>query len=76
MYTLVMAAFMLIGGKLGDRWGAKRRSCIGLLVYGIGSLITALSQNLRPAAVRLVARSRVSALCWYPGHRGADRDDL
>ena len=24
MYTLVMAAFMLIGGKLGDRWGAKR----------------------------------------------------
>ena len=26
MYTLVMAAFMLIGGKIGDRWGAKRRS--------------------------------------------------
>ena len=24
MYTLVMAAFMLIGGKIGDRWGAKR----------------------------------------------------
>ena len=22
LYTLVMAAFMLIGGKLGDRWGA------------------------------------------------------
>jgi MFS family permease len=46
MYTLVMAAFMLIGGKLGDRWGAKRAFWIGLIVYGTGSLMTALSTNL------------------------------
>jgi len=46
MYTLVMAAFMLLGGKLGDRWGAKRAFWIGLLVYGTGSLMTALSQSL------------------------------
>ena len=46
MYTLVMAAFMLIGGKLGDRWGAKRAFWIGLLVYGTGSMMTALSQSL------------------------------
>lgn len=45
-YTLVMAAFMLIGGKLGDRWGAKRAYMIGLLIYGTGSLITSLSPNL------------------------------
>jgi MFS family permease len=46
MYTLVMAAFMLLGGKLGDRWGAKRAFWIGLLVYGLGSLTTALSPTL------------------------------
>ena len=46
VYTLVMAAFMLIGGKLGDRWGAKRAYMIGMLIYGLGSLITALSPNL------------------------------
>jgi MFS family permease len=46
MYTLVMASFMLLGGKLGDRWGAKRAFTVGLLVYGIGSLITALSPTL------------------------------
>ncbi len=46
MYTLVMAAFMLLGGKLGDRWGAKRAFTIGLLVYGLGSLTTALSPTL------------------------------
>ena len=45
-YTLVMAAFMLIGGKLGDRWGAKRAYMIGMLIYGTGSLITAFSPNL------------------------------
>lgn len=26
VYTLVMAAFMLIGGKLGDRWERRRRT--------------------------------------------------
>ena len=46
MYTLVMAAFMLLGGKLGDRWGAKRAYIVGLLVYGAGSLTTALSPTL------------------------------
>ncbi|MDR3687495.1 MAG: MFS transporter [Coriobacteriia bacterium] len=45
-FTLVMAAFMLTGGKLGNWLGAKRAFGIGLLVYGTGSLLTALSQNL------------------------------
>ncbi len=54
MYTLVMAAFMLLGGKLGDRWGAKRAFVVGLLIYGAGSLTTAFSPTL---AVLLVGWS-------------------
>ncbi len=46
MYTLVMASFMLIGGKFGERWGAKRAFWIGLLVYGTGSFITSIAPNL------------------------------
>lgn len=46
MYTLVMAAFMLLGGKLGDRSGAKRAFMVGLLIYGLGSLTTALAPTL------------------------------
>jgi MFS family permease len=46
LYTLVMASFMLLGGKLGDRWGAKRAYALGMLVYGAGSLTTALSPTL------------------------------
>jgi EmrB/QacA subfamily drug resistance transporter len=45
-YTLVMAAFMLVGAKLGDIFGRTRIFAIGLGVYGLGSLTTALSPNL------------------------------
>jgi MFS family permease len=46
LYTLVMAAFMLTGAKLGDIWGRRRAFGIGLVVYGAGSLTTALSPNV------------------------------
>jgi MFS family permease len=56
MYTLVMAAFMLLGAKLGDILGRNRAFAIGLGIYGIGSLTTALSPNL---AVLLVGWSGI-----------------
>lgn len=46
MYAVVMAAFMITGAKLADRWGQRRTFMIGTAVYGIGSGITALSPNL------------------------------
>src|SRR5690348_9417009 len=45
-YTLVMAAFMITGGKLGQMWGRKRAFAIGLVVYACGSTTTALAPNL------------------------------
>src|SRR4051794_12142222 len=58
-YTLVMAAFMLVGARLGDIWGRNRAFAIGLCVYGVGSLTTALSPNL---AVLLIGWSLVEGL--------------
>jgi EmrB/QacA subfamily drug resistance transporter len=46
LYTLVMAAFMITGGRLGDRWGRRRAFIIGLIVYAVGSSITALAPTL------------------------------
>jgi MFS family permease len=46
LYTLVMAAFMLLGAKLGDILGRNRAFAIGLGIYGLGSLTTSLSPNL------------------------------
>ena len=46
MYTLVMAAFMVTGGKIGQIIGRKRAFAIGLVIYGCGSLTTAVSPSL------------------------------
>jgi EmrB/QacA subfamily drug resistance transporter len=46
LYTLTMAAFMLTGGKLGDIWGSKRAFRIGLIIYGIGTTITAIAPTI------------------------------
>jgi MFS family permease len=45
-YTLVMATLMITGGKLGAMYGRKRVFTIGSVVYGCGSLTTALSPSL------------------------------
>ncbi|WFB11263.1 MFS transporter [Streptomyces sp. LX-29] len=46
LYTLVMAAFMITGGKLGDMLGRRRGFAIGLVVYGVGSALTAVAPVL------------------------------
>ena len=45
-YTLVMAALMITGGKIGGLIGRRRAFAIGCLIYGAGSLTTALAPNL------------------------------
>ncbi|MEU3288747.1 MFS transporter [Streptomyces longwoodensis] len=45
-YTLVMAMFMIPGGKIGALIGRRRAFMIGCAVYGCGSLTTALAPDL------------------------------
>src|SRR5579862_955795 len=42
-FTLTMAALMIPGSKLTDIWGRTRCFRAGLIVYGVGGLIAALS---------------------------------
>jgi MFS family permease len=46
LYTLVMATLMITGGKVGALIGRKRTFAIGCVVYGAGSLTTAVSPSL------------------------------
>jgi MFS family permease len=46
LYTLVMATLMITGGKLGQMWGRKRAFSIGCVIYGCGSLTTAVAPSL------------------------------
>jgi MFS family permease len=45
-FTLTMAALMIPGSKLTDIWGRKFCFRLGLLVYGAGALVAALSGGL------------------------------
>ena len=46
VFLLVMAALMIPGGKLTDKWGRKRCFTLGLTVYGIGALMSAFSPGI------------------------------
>ncbi|MFC5910443.1 MFS transporter [Streptacidiphilus monticola] len=46
VFLLVMAALMIPGGKLTDRWGRKRCLMGGLAVYGVGALLSAAAPGL------------------------------
>jgi EmrB/QacA subfamily drug resistance transporter len=45
-YTLVMAALMLTGAKIGAIIGRKRAFAIGCVIYGCGSFTTSIAQSL------------------------------
>jgi MFS family permease len=46
LFLLIMAIFMIPASKLSDRWGRKRCFTAGLLLYGLGALVSALSPGL------------------------------
>jgi MFS family permease len=46
LFLLVMAALMIPCGKLTDRWGRKRCFTLGLSIYGIGAVLSAVSPGL------------------------------
>lgn len=46
IFLLVMAALMIPGGKLTDRYGRKRCFNVGLVVYGIGAVLSAAAPSL------------------------------
>jgi len=45
-YMLVMASTMLLGGKLGDIWGRRRAFRIGVVVFALGSGLTAIAPSI------------------------------
>ena len=64
-YSLVMAALMVAGGKLGDIWGRRRAFRLGHAIYGIGSLLTALAWSVPALMIgwsKMMASSFISAM--------------
>src|SRR3954447_23130373 len=45
-YSLTFAALLIIGGRLGDIFGARQIFVVGAFLFGVGSLIAALSTGV------------------------------
>ena len=45
-YTLTLAAFILLGGSLGDRYGRRRVFVVGVVWFALASLLCGLAPNV------------------------------
>ncbi len=64
--ALVSAAFILIGGKVGDLIGRKRAYVLGLLGYAIGALAMAFAQSLTAVIVFWAVLGGIGASLLLP----------
>jgi EmrB/QacA subfamily drug resistance transporter len=46
LYSLMMAALMITGGKIGDMIGRRRAFAIGMVIYAVGSGLTAVAWSV------------------------------
>ena len=73
LYTLVMAAFMITGGKIGQIIGRKRAFAIGCVIYGCRLVHHVDLAEPAGAADRLVAARGHRRGADPAGHRRAGR---
>lgn len=65
-YTLPLAALMLVGGAMGDRFGRKRVFMIGIVVFAAASLICGLAPNIATLVSARIVQGMGGAL-MVPG---------
>src|SRR5438477_8049131 len=66
LFLLCMAALMIPGSKLTDRWGRKRCLVGGLGVYGTGAVIAALAPGLGVLIVGYSALQGIGSALMIP----------
>jgi EmrB/QacA subfamily drug resistance transporter len=65
-YTLVLSAFLLLGGAAGDRYGLRRVYALGIALFAIASLACALSADSTELILARAAQGFGAAL-MVPG---------
>jgi EmrB/QacA subfamily drug resistance transporter len=65
-YTLFLAALMLTGGALGDRFGRKRVFLVGVVVFTLGSIACGLAPGMQ-ALIASRALQGIGAALMVPG---------
>ncbi len=80
-YSLVLAAFTITGGRLGDIFGRKRMFMIGAVIFGIGSLLASRSHSAPMLLLNVAVVEGLGAAIMLPStaslllseYRGKDR---
>src|SRR5688500_10877828 len=82
-YVLAFGGFLLLGGRLGDRFGRRRMFIGGATAFGLGSLLCAVAWSaevllagraLQGLAAAVLAPASMSLLMTvFPPGRGRDR---
>src|SRR3954468_15785406 len=81
LYALVMAALMIAGGKMGDILGRRRAFAIGLVIYGVGTALTAVAWSVPVLTLGWSVLEGIAAALVLPAlaartarsYQGADR---
>lgn len=80
-YSLMLAAFTVTGGRLGDLFGRKRMFIIGAIIFAIGSFVTSISHTVGMMLVGEAIIEGMGAALMMPAtssllvsnYRGRDR---
>ena len=65
-YTLTFASLVILGGKLGDVFGRKKFLLIGFVVFGMGSIIGGVAQDIHTVQAARVVQGLGGAM-MMPG---------
>lgn len=80
-YSLILAAFMITGGRLGDIFGRKRMFRVGAIVFAIGSLLASIAHSQTQLLLSVAVVEGLGAAMMMPStaalllseYRGKDR---
>ncbi len=50
-YVLALAGLLMLAGSIGDRYGRKRWMSVGLVVFGLGSVVGAMASDIETLIV-------------------------
>ena len=65
-YTLTLAALLLVGGSLGDRYGRRRVFCVGVIWFALASAACALAPGIDALIITRILQG-VGAALLTPG---------
>jgi EmrB/QacA subfamily drug resistance transporter len=69
-YSLVFASLLIIGGRLGDLYGARRMFMIGAGLFGVGSLIASAANSVPQMVVGEAIIEGIGAALLMPATLG------